>query len=234
MDKKEALKLVNTAIEMEDTVLAWCALGYCKALITNLIDDEKNVMVKDVIVENVEPKPTFLEVCEKMKEELKHDIIAEEEKTLYKNRAISLKDEICKRWPNTNSMIKKILHSNGIKNIEEFYEYFTIYGNWKLDNWIGLCTDDVIKFHNLYLTLNEESGCSADEKLTAYMPVDTNRSGMATRMVRYLENMDICTKSQLRWYVHNIGDIPYTKGVGDDRIDALNNKVKEELAFHAM
>lgn len=230
MDKKEALKLVNTAIEMEDTVLAWCALGYCKALITNLLDDEKNV-----VVEAVNKAPVTLEeYCEKMKEELKHDIIAEEEKTLYKNRAISLKDEVCKRWPNTNSMIKKILHSKGIKNIEEFYDYFTAYGNWKLDDWLGLGTDDVIKFHNLYLTLNEESGCSADEKLTAYMPVDTNRSGMATRMVRYLESMDIFTKSQLRWYVHNIGDIPYTRGVGDDRIDALNNKVKEELAFHAM
>ena len=244
---ENVIKTIDTATTIGDERLAWSALGYSKAIF-EMIDDALETQEKtehgplykfierteEHTVEAVNKAPVTLEeYCEEQKEKLKHDIIAEEEKTLYLHRAY-LKDEVCKRWPNTNTMIKKILHGNGIKNIEDFYEYFTIYGNWKLNDWLGLCTDDVIKFHNLYLTLNEESGCPANEKLIAYMPVDTNRSGMATRMVRYLENMDICTKSQLRWYVRNIGDIPYTKGVGDDRIDALNNKVKEELAFHEM
>lgn len=226
--RQEALRMINGALASNDVHMAWVALGYCKCVLeTEEAEAETKI---EVIVESEAPmpeelKPTFQEYCEAEAQRLKHDIIAEEEKTYYLHRAY-LKDEVCKRWPNTNTMIKKILNGHGIRNIEEFYDYFTTPAHWEIDSKWGLNKADIEKLHNLYMTLNEEAGCLAEEKLIAYC--------RTTRLYRYLNRLHIYTKAQLRRYIYENGNIPYVKGVDDRDVDMINDKVKEELAFHEM
>lgn len=236
MNRQEALKMIKLALATDNVRDAYAALGYCKCVLeaeeAKGVEEPKiEVEVEPEVLKQEEPKPTFQEYCEAEAQKLKHDIIAEEEKTYYLNRAY-LKDEICKRWPTTNLTIKKILHMKGIRNIEEFYNYFLNPAHGIIDSSWGLAPSDMTKLRQLFLTLNEESGCLASDKLLAYMPVDSNRGGAATKMVAHLGSLGIATKSQLRYYVQNVGDVSYVKGVDNKRIDALNTKVKEELALH--
>lgn len=247
MNRQEALKMIKLALATDNVRDAYAALGYCKCVLETeeangdeaskaemSVEPEapkQEVAKTEMSVEPEAPKPTFQEYCEAEAQKLKRDIIAEEEKTYYLNRAY-LKDEICKRWPTTNLTIKKILHAKGIRNIEEFYNYFLNPAHWEFDSSWGLAPSDMTKLRQLFLTLNEESGCLASDKLLAYMPVDSNRGGAATKMVAHLGSLCIATKSQLRYYVQNVGNVSYVKGVDNKRIDALNAKVKEELALH--
>lgn len=226
--RQEALKMINGALASNDVHMAWVALGYCKCVLEAAevkAETKLEVRVESVAPMQEEHKPTFQEYCEAETQKLKHDVIAEEEKTYYLHRAY-LKDEVCKRWPNTNTMIKKILNGHGIRNIEEFYDYFTTSAHWSNPNDWGLAKSDVDKIHNMYMVLNEESGCSAEEKLVAYCG--------SLRLQHYLTKIGIYTKSQLRRYIHDFGNVPYTKGIDDGKVDKLNNKVKEELALHAL
>ena len=235
MSKETALKMIKLALTSNDVKDAYAALGYCKCIFET-DENEGNAVTKlDVTVESEAPiqeehKPTFQEFCEAETQRLKHDVIAEEEKTLYLHRAY-LKDEVCKRWPKTNVMIKKILHGHGLVNIEDYYNYFTNPDNWfGCTDW-GISIDDRDKMHNLYLTLNEESGELAEVKLQSYINGITGKDN--ARVTNALaRELNIRTKSQLRYVVKEKGYIPYIRGVSNENIDLINDRVNEELALH--